>query len=87
MPLRYQALADYLAALPPELETVTLTFPQIEAILGESLPPAAGIVAWWRNSPTPGNMRVWRQAGWRAVQVHVRQTPATVTFVRADSSA
>ena len=86
MPSRYQPLADYLAALPPETVSLTLTFPEIEAILGEPLPAAAGIVAWWRNS-TGADVRPWRAAGWRAVQVHLRQTPAVVTFVRADTIA
>ena len=53
MSARYQSLGDYLAALPPETASITLTFPELEAILGEPLPPAAGVVARWTNSPAP----------------------------------
>ena len=87
MPSPYQPLGDYLAALPPETASVTLSFPAIEAILGEPLPASAGKTSWWSNTPTTGSTRPWRRAGWRAVQIHVRQTPATVTFVRADLAA
>ena len=87
MPSPYQPLGDYLAALPPETTSVTLTFPEMEAILGESLPMGAGKAAWWANTRTPANIRPWRRAGWRAVQLHLRQTPPSVTFVRADSIA
>ena len=87
MPSPYQPLGDYLAALPVDTAEVTLTFREVEAILGEPLPAAAGKASWWSNAPTAGNGRAWRLAGWRAVQLHLRQTPPTVTFVRADSTA
>ena len=83
MPSRYQPLADYLAALPADTAEVTLTVPEIEALLGEPLPASAGKASWWANTPTVGSTRPWRQVGWRAVQVHLRQTPGVVTFVRA----
>ena len=84
-PRTYQPLAAYLAALPSETTRVTLTFAEIEAILGEPLPAGASIVSWWTNAPGRGSVRPWRQVGWRAVQLRLRQTPPAVTFVRADS--
>ena len=57
MPSRYQPLAAYLAGLPPETTRVTLSFPEIEAILGEPLPPSAAIVRWWSNTRTPATIR------------------------------
>ena len=86
MPARYQALGDYLAALPPETTAVTLTFPEIEAIVGTALPVGASTVSWWANSPSRGAVRPWRLAGWRAVRLRLRQMPASVTFVRADTT-
>ena len=46
--------------------------------------PGSGVVAWWANAAAQDDRHPRRRAGWWAVQVRVRQTPAVVTFVRAD---
>ena len=81
---RYQPLADYLAALPPETGSVTLSFPAIEVILGKELPAGASTVAWWSTARAAHTPRPWLVAGWRTVGLRLRQTPRVVTFVRAD---
>ena len=91
-PLKYQPLADYLVALPPETEAVTLTFPEIEALLGEPLPPTAVRTAFWTNARQPraalSQVRAVQGVGWRMGGVWwgpggVR----AVRFVRADLAA
>jgi hypothetical protein len=82
---KYQPLGDYLAALPPGTMSITLTVPEIEAIVGEPLPVGAATAAWWINTRSSSQGRAWLDAGWR-VQVRLRQTPAVATFVRADTT-
>jgi hypothetical protein len=78
-PSKYQPLADWLAAQSGD--SVTLTFAQIEAILGQPLPVIArGTRSWWtglrrwhyRSPP-------WRVAGW---DVDTRHRKPGVTFRR-----
>ena len=68
-PLKYQPLADYLAALPAETEAVTLTFPEIEALLGAPLPRSAVRTTFWTNARQPraalSQVRAVQGVGWR----------------------
>ncbi len=64
MPTKFQPLADYLAA--HEEDRVTLTFAELEAILGGPLPMNAYITsAWWHGSRF-AQVRGWETAGWHA---------------------
>ena len=83
MPSRYQPLADYLAGLPPETGRITLTFPEMEAILGGELPAGAAVRSWWEQL-TRGP--AWRAAGWRLVGVRLRAGHEWVTFARSGST-
>ena len=87
-PSKYQPLADYLAGLPAEVTTVTLTFPQIEAVLGAPLPRSALHAPFWANAWRPravlSQTRAVQGAGWRLGGM--RWMPGggrAVTFVRA----
>ena len=89
-PLKYQPLADYLVALPPETETVTLTFAAIEALLGAPLPRSAYRQTFWANARGPNGTsqaRAWQGAGWRAAGLRRGPGPWAVTFVRADMAS
>ena len=63
----YQPLANYLGGQPGS-ET-TLSYDDIERILGRELPPTAHgghIRQWWANTRTHSQARAWLEAGWRA---------------------
>jgi hypothetical protein len=81
-PRKYDPLARYLAE--QRGDWVTLTFAEVAAILGVTLPPSAGTGHFWvnatRNSP---QARAWRRAGWRVARVQLHSGTPTVTFVRA----
>ena len=78
---KYHPLAAYLAGLPPETETVTLSFPEIEALIGEPLPPTARARPWWSNirGMTP---RPWFVAGWQVARCELHTPAPAVTFER-----
>jgi hypothetical protein len=81
---KYAPLADHLRNLGKN--EVTLSFDEIEQILGSSLPPTASrFRPYWSNSGVkdghPG--RLWREAGWR--QVRLDLAGGHVSFRRADA--
>ncbi len=74
----YQPLGAYLARQAGP--TYTLTFPQIEAILGRPLPPIAHARRdWWTNVPARSQAdHGWLAAGWQVDSVD--RGRQTVTF-------
>ena len=63
----YQPLTDYLRS-QTNSET-TLSYHDIERILGRKLPPTAHgdhIRQWWANTMTHSQARAWLEVGWRA---------------------
>ena len=86
MPAKYDALVRYLRAQPGD--RVTLTLPEIEAIIGSPLPAGARQRRWWLLPyPSSHMLRPLVQAaGWRVVlDGFWGRTPA-VTFVREGDS-
>ena len=81
-PPKYQPLADYLAAVPAETVTVTLTLPEVEALLGSPLPPSAGTLSWWANTAGPPHARAWLAAGWHVAACALRSQPSAITVAR-----
>jgi DNA-binding XRE family transcriptional regulator len=81
---KYYALHEYLRPLP-QSEPTTLTFAEIEAIIGDVLPPSARVSrAWWANSTTPQG-RAWLDADWLVDAVDVEAAwvvfrPARITY-------
>ncbi len=73
---KYDALRDFLAALPRGQKQVTLGFRRIEDLLGEPLPPSAREYEqwWWGGRVKRGRIdanwqdqvqqRAWEDAGW-----------------------
>ncbi len=47
---KYLPLNRHLEALSPDTETVSLTFKQMEEILGSALPPSAWLAHYWAGS-------------------------------------
>lgn len=81
---KYYPLYDYLRPLDQD-KPVQLTFDEIEAIVGTSLPRSARYGrAWWANSPTSQG-RAWLEAGWLVDAVNIDETwavfrPARITY-------
>ncbi len=73
---KYDALRDYLARLPRGQNRVTLSFKQIEDVLGAPLPPSAHRYEdWWQGSTRWSKVvtvRAWEQAGWVVDDLNVR---------------
>ncbi len=80
-PRKYQPLADYLAAQTGE--EVTLTFADIERIIGAPLPSSAGTRGFWKDTRGQHNhlFYAWQGVGWQAVIADLRQHQ--VTFQRS----
>ncbi len=86
-PRKYAPLTAYLQRQPGP--HVTLSFREVEAILGQPLPAAAVKLAtpfsWWANSRTTVQGNAWLAAGWQRETVdYLHQT---VTFVRTAARA
>jgi len=79
---RYERFRKYLRDIPTDVQTLNLTFPQVEAILGGRLPDSARrYSAWWSNSPSHPLMRVALEEGWRSDRFDL--STQTVALVRA----
>lgn len=80
----YQPLKLFLASRPAEEQQLTLTFTDIERILGRPLPSSAYTGNWWTNITNPlsrpSHVTAWQEAGWRVSQMDRRQH--VVTFIR-----
>lgn len=88
-PYEYQPLGDYLTAQPPEAGAVTLTLPEIEALIGAALPRTARSAKFWLNAPrragASAQARAWHEAGWRVLRLRRGPGPWAVTFERLPS--
>ena len=64
-------------------DQVTLTFPEIERIIGAPLPASAGTRGFWKDNRGQRNhlFYAWQGVGWQAVSVDLRQRG--VTFRRS----
>ena len=70
---KYQPLGDYLSK--SKVSRISLTLPEIEKILGFSLPKSSSINSWWSNTPENGHYqaRAWTDSGFRvAVEGNTR---------------
>jgi hypothetical protein len=79
--MRYQPLADYLAA--KKGRRWEASFDEIERRLGFALPRSAyKYPAWWANQNGPGHSQTkgWRSAGWRTTRLDLEGR--RVTFER-----
>lgn len=81
---KYEPLQSYLAQ--HDAQRISLTFDQVEQILGTRLPNSARThPAWWANNPTGhSHSRAWFNAGWRTENLNL--TGRKVDFVRASKT-
>ena len=80
-PRKYDPLTRYLAALT--VDEVTLTFPEIEAIIGAPLPASASLSSFWPRTARELVARPWVRAGWQVARAHLHSATPAVTFARA----
>lgn len=79
---KYAPLGGYLQR--QRVDRITLTFSQIEQILGFVLPASAHTFRqWWENDEQSNRAPAssWMEAGWKTVDVSL--TAGRVTFIRA----
>lgn len=80
---KYEPLADYLRT--QRGNTCSLSFLDIERIIGCSLPASAREHrSWWGNDKTHTQARVWMQAGFGAEPSSRRIEPVVFRRVRSD---
>ncbi|WP_413458139.1 HNH endonuclease [Herbaspirillum huttiense] len=83
---KYSALARHLARL--SAQSVTMSFVEIEGIIGDTLPASAyKQQAWWSNETvgTHNWAHLWQAAGWRQVSVSFERQE--VSFRKEDATA
>ena len=67
---KYEPLGKYLSGEPAD--SCTLTFAEVEAIIGGRLPASARAhQGWWGNDRTHVQARSWMHAGWKVTQHHL----------------
>ena len=74
---KYEPLHDFLALSHPTQQKVTLSFHQIEFIIGDTLPKAASEHRpWWGNQRDHENRpqaKAWMSAGYEVGEVSLSQ--------------
>ncbi|MEF3304071.1 DUF7662 domain-containing protein [Paenibacillus sp. GYB003] len=75
--MKYMYLQKYLS----QKAAITLTYTEIEQILGFALPEAAyKHRSWWGNDPSTTQSHAWLSAGWHVSDVELG---ISVTFIRS----
>ena len=67
--LKYIRLAAFLAGQPGEVSRIVMSLPEIEEVVGETLPDNARFPSWWRNDERRMHSRAWLTAGWKVGQM------------------
>ena len=68
---KYSPLRDYLASRPATRAAVTLSFRDIDALVGGLPPSARTLRTWWGNSSHVQALQ-WREAGWHVEVVNIK---------------
>lgn len=86
MALKYEPLIDFFRAMKSTENTMTLTFRQIEQLIGAPLPTSAyEHRPWWANQSDASNRpqaRAWMSAGFSVGAVHQQRGNGWVRFDR-----
>lgn len=77
----YEALTEYLGSQPAD-ESVSLTIPEIDELVG-GLPPSSAGRTWWANTRGHSQSRAWMRAGRRVSEVRLLEA---VVFSPADAA-
>jgi hypothetical protein len=73
---KYQPLGDFLRR--QKADVVTMTFSQVEKVLGFELPASQNNPAWWSNNADNNVMtKVWLDAGFRVRNVRLNERELT----------
>jgi hypothetical protein len=86
---KYEPLKRFLEAIQPGIDEKSMSFSEMERILGYKLPRSAyEHRAWWSNPTSPGDhpyAQSWLEAGWKVdavdqldMRVHFRRTHSKV---------
>ena len=86
MPRWYEPLLTFLAQQQPETASVTLTFADLEVLVGRPLPARAVSRSYWRHRKPGGMGHRLAALGWRVGPFGRGQTSA-ITFVRLQPDA
>lgn len=82
----YEALETFLRATPHHIPEITLSFEQIELIIGNALPAShLDYPQWWENQSDTANRpqaRAWTNAGFMVRHFNQDRTDGWVTFAR-----
>ncbi len=82
---KYFPLEQYLRSLPEKQTGTTLSFEQIERMIGSKLPASAyGYPQWWEHA-TEGNhrnARAWTNAGWKIEDLNLEQKRVKLVRVK-----
>ncbi|MEM1539087.1 MAG: hypothetical protein QXW82_02580 [Candidatus Bathyarchaeia archaeon] len=71
---KYGALTSYLKFRAAFTDTVKLSFAQIDGIIGDNLPMSAfRSESWWDNSQNNVHSKAWLEAGWKTVEVNLKE--------------
>ncbi len=86
MPGKYESLELHLRSIPPKVGEVTLSFSEIERILGAPLPESATTHRpWWENqreSKSRPQAHAWLSAGFLVETVNQGRANGSVRFKR-----
>lgn len=89
MDSRYAPLADWLLSRPGKVDTVALSFDEVETIIGGELPASArNHRAWWANdAQSHPHSRLWLEAGWRRSSLNMTEGRVSFTRIREREKA
>lgn len=76
---KYDALAARLDEVPSGEQSLTLTFSEVDRIVGGLAPTARKLRQWWGND-SKVQARAWRSAGWHVDTVDLNRQ--VVRFAR-----
>lgn len=71
---KYTPIYEYLSGLPQSKNELTLSFGQIERIIGDRLPKSAHEYRpWWGNEQSGSHVQAksWMNAGWKVDEVNL----------------
>ena len=75
---KFQPLMEYFENC--DRSSITLSFEEIEKIIGDSLPPSArSWPAWWANDKTHTQSAAWLDTGYKA---SINAAENSVTFIK-----
>ena len=81
--LKYIRLAAHLAAQPEAVERIEMSLPEIENVVGETLPAGARFPSWWRTDERRMHSRAWLTAGWKVGRMN--GGGSSIEFVRQEA--